>query len=88
MGGQSLFMKVQGRCMEHMVVKAPAAMKIAFGENPKVHYGEKDIMPGSRMGIAGMLREELFQAKLYMEKKSRKKFQQVKKTFEWNAGCR
>lgn len=72
-GGQSLFMKVQGRCMEHMVVKAPAAMKIAFGENPKVNYGEKDIMPGSRMGIAGMLREELFQAKLYMEKKEQEK---------------
>ena len=53
-----------------------------------MNYGEKDIMPGSRMGIAGMLRQELFQAKLYMEKKSRKKFQQVKKTFEWNAGCR
>lgn len=45
-------MKVQGRCMEHMVVKAPAAMKIAFGENPKVNYGEKDIMPGSRMGFS------------------------------------
>lgn len=72
-GGQSLFMKVQGRCMEHMVVKAPAAMKIAFGENPKVNYGEKDIMPGSRMGIAGLLREELFQAKLYMEKKEQEK---------------
>ena len=72
-GGQSLFMKVQGRCMEHMVVKAPAAMKIAFGENPKVNYGEKDIMPGSRMGIAGMLRQELFQAKLYMEKKEQEK---------------
>ena len=53
-----------------------------------MNYGEKDIMPGSRMGIAGMLREELFQAKLYMEKKSRKKFQQVKKTLVWNAGCR
>lgn len=67
-------MKVQGRCMEHMVVKAPAAMKIAFGENPKVNYGEKDIMPGSRMGIAGMLRQELFQAKLYMKKRAGKNF--------------
>ena len=36
-GGQSLFMKVHGRCMERMVVKSPAAMKVAFGENPKMN---------------------------------------------------
>ncbi len=70
-GGQSLFMKVHGRCMEHMVVKAPAAMKVAFGENPKMNYGEKDIMPGSRMAIAAMLREELYKACGYKEKKER-----------------
>lgn len=68
-GGQSVFMKVQGRSVEHMVVKAPAAMKVAFGENPKVNYGEKDAMPGGRMSIAGMLREELFKARQYWEKK-------------------
>lgn len=71
--GQSVFMKVQGRCIDRMVVKAPAAMKIAFGENPKVNYGEKDVMPGSRMGIAGMLREELFRAKLYQQKKEQER---------------
>lgn len=68
-GGQSLFMKVQGRCVDRMVVKAPAAMKVAFGENPKVNYGEKDAMPGSRMAVAAMLREELYKACRYMEKK-------------------
>lgn len=72
-GGQAVFMKVQGRCMEHMVVKAPAAMKVAFGENPKVNYGEKDVMPGCRMSIAGMLREELFKARQYVEKKKQGK---------------
>lgn len=70
-GGQSLFMKVQGRCMERMVVKAPAEMKVAFGENPKMNYGQKDIMPGSRMAIAAMLREELYKACGYKEKKER-----------------
>lgn len=70
-GGQSLFMKVQGRCMERMVVKAPAAMKVAFGENPKINYGQKDAMPGSRMAIAAMLREELYKACGYKEKKER-----------------
>lgn len=70
-GGQSLFMKVQGRCADRMVVKAPAAMKVAFGENPKVNYGEKDAMPASRMAVAAMLREELYKACRYMEKKER-----------------
>ncbi len=70
-GGQSLFMKVQGRRMDSMVVKAPAAMKVAFGENPKMSYGENDRMPGSRMAIAGMLREELYKACRYREKKER-----------------
>lgn len=70
-GGQSLFMKVQGRSADQMVVKAPAAMKVAFGENPKVNYGEKDAMPASRMAIAAMLREELYKAFRYMEKKER-----------------
>ncbi len=69
-GGQSVFMKVQGRCVDNMIVKAPAAMKIAFGENPKVNYGNKDVMPGSRMAIAAMIREQLYQACQYQEDKS------------------
>ena len=38
-GGQFVFMKTQGRCIDNMIVKYPAAMKIAFGENPKTTYG-------------------------------------------------
>ncbi len=72
-GGQSLFMKVQGRCIDHMVVRAPAAMKVAFGENPKVNYGQMDRMPGSRMAIGAMLREELYQASCYRQKKEQGK---------------
>jgi imidazolonepropionase-like amidohydrolase len=34
-GGQFVFMKTQGRCIDNMIVKHPAAMKVAFGENPK-----------------------------------------------------
>lgn len=68
-GGQSLFTKVQGRCLDKMVIKAPAAMKAAFGENPKMNYGDKDKMPGSRMAIGAMLREELYKACRYLEKK-------------------
>lgn len=70
-GGQSLFMKVQGRCIDNMIIKAPAAMKVAFGENPKNNYGQNGTMPGSRMAIAGMLREELDKACRYREKKEK-----------------
>lgn len=68
-GGQFVFMKTQGRQIDKMVVKAPAAMKVAFGENPKNNYGEKDNMPASRMAVAGMLREELYRACHYREQK-------------------
>lgn len=71
-GGQSVFMKVQGRSVDRMAVKAPAAMKVAFGENPKMNYGsEQGEMPASRMAIAGMLREELYRACRYREKKEK-----------------
>lgn len=64
-GGQFLFMKTQGRCIDRMVLKNPAAMKVAFGENPKTVYGEKAMCPSTRMGIAAMLRKTIYQAKQY-----------------------
>ena len=49
-----------------MVVKYPAAMKIAFGENPKGCYGQNGKKePVTRMAIAALLREQLFKAKRY-----------------------
>lgn len=70
-GGQSVFLKVQGRNIDKMVLKEPAAMKVAFGENPKNEYGGRDEMPGSRMAVAGMLREELYKACRYREKREK-----------------
>jgi imidazolonepropionase-like amidohydrolase len=52
-----------------MVVMEPAAMKIAFGENPKTNYGNNNQMPSTRMSIGAMLREELFEAKQYADSK-------------------
>lgn len=66
-GGQFLFMKTQGRCIDNMILKSPAAMKIAFGENPKRNYGDSKMMPSTRMSVAAMLREELFDAQNYCE---------------------
>lgn len=70
-GGQFVFIKTHGRCVDDMVVLAPAAIKIAFGENPLINYGTNGNMPSTRMGIAGMIREELFFAKQYFEKRDR-----------------
>ncbi len=64
-GGQFAFIKTYGRCVDDMVVLAPAAIKIAFGENPMNCYGLNGNMPPSRMGIASLIREELFRAKQY-----------------------
>jgi imidazolonepropionase-like amidohydrolase len=66
-GGQFVFMKTQGRCIDNMIVKNPAAMKIAFGENPKRNYGDSKMMPSTRMSVAAMLREELYDAKEYCD---------------------
>ncbi len=68
-GGQFAFLKTNGRCIDDMVVMEPAAMKIAFGENPKTNYGDNNMMPSTRMSIGAMLREELFDAKHYIENK-------------------
>lgn len=70
-GGQFVVMKTFGRRMEDMLVKAPSAMKIAFGENPKVNYSGQNMSPSTRMAIAALLREELFRARAYCEKRSR-----------------
>lgn len=72
-GGQFLVMKTYGRVIDDMIVKDPAAMKIAFGENPKNNYSNQNKSPQTRMAIGAMLREELFKAKNYIDKKRRAK---------------
>lgn len=76
-GGQFAVIKTKGRKIEDLIVKAPAAMKTAFGENPKVNYSAQGKMPVTRMAIAGMLRKELTAAKQYAKRK-----EQADKNFE------
>ncbi len=66
-GGQFAFIKTHGRRIDDMIVKAPAAMKVAFGENPMTNYGPNGNIPSTRMGIASLIREELTRAKQYFE---------------------
>ena len=68
-GGQFAFIKTAGRCIDRMCMLAPAAMKIAFGENPKTNYKNQSVMPSTRMTVSAMLRRELFQARAYLNKK-------------------
>ena len=66
-GGQFAFIKTHGRNIEDMIVLAPAAMKLAFGENPMTNYGMNGNIPSTRMGIASLIREELFLARQYFD---------------------
>lgn len=66
-GGQFAFIKTHGRRIDDMIVLAPAAIKLAFGENPMTNYGTNGNMPSTRMGIASLIREELFLARQYFE---------------------
>lgn len=70
-GGQFAVIKTKGRCIDDLILKAPAAMKVAFGENPKVNYSGQGKMPVTRMAIAGMLRKEIFAAKQYLQRKEK-----------------
>ena len=68
-GGQFVFIKTHGRTIDDMAVLEPAAMKVAFGENIKTNYNQKNMMPSTRMSIAALLREELFEAQKYNQNK-------------------
>ncbi len=70
-GGQFAFLKTKGRCIDELVVRAPAAMKIAFGENPKVNFSGMGKSPVTRMAIAGLLRKELSRAREYCKKRAK-----------------
>lgn len=72
-GGQFAFLKTKGRRIDDLIVRAPAAMKVAFGENPKVNYSGQGKSPSTRMAIAGMLRQELFEAREYFRRKEKAK---------------
>ena len=68
-GGQFLVMKTHGRVMDQMVVKEPAAMKVAFGENPKTNYSGQNKVPSTRMSVGALLRDELTRAQNYCSRK-------------------
>ena len=72
-GGQLAAIKTYGRCIDDMLVKAPVAMKMALGENPKSVYHGKNLAPVTRMGTASLIREQLFKTQRYMDEVERAK---------------
>ncbi|WP_418219635.1 amidohydrolase [Candidatus Formimonas warabiya] len=64
-GGQVVILKTQGHVVDRMILKEPAGLKIALGENPKRSYGDQKKMPSTRMATAGLLREFFVKAQNY-----------------------
>lgn len=73
-GGAFAVIKLAGKRVDDMVMKSPAAMKAAFGENPKRCYGQGGHKaPMTRMGVASLLRDLLMRTKKYAEDKAGEK---------------
>ncbi|HKL13324.1 MAG TPA: amidohydrolase [Halanaerobiales bacterium] len=70
-GGESIVIKTKGKTIDEMVLKNPAGIKAAFGENPKRVYNEQNKLPTTRMGIAAIMRENLMKAEDYLAKKEK-----------------
>lgn len=66
--GQTAILKTQGRSVDDMIIKSPAGIKFALGENPKSTYRGKDETPVTRMATAAIIREQLKKTRQYMEK--------------------
>lgn len=67
-GGSFALIKTYGsKRVDRLVVKSPAAIKFALGENPKSTYNDRDETPVTRMATAGIIRENLAKALRYKE---------------------
>ena len=69
--GQLAAIKTKGRWVDEMIVKAPVAMKLALGENPKMVYNDRHESPVTRMATAAIIRENLAKAVEYADKLDR-----------------
>lgn len=72
-GGESVAIKTYGRVIDRMVIRQPAGLKVAFGENPKRVYTELKKTPVTRMGTAALLRQALVAGQNYLARIERAK---------------
>lgn len=69
-GGSFAVIKTWGsKRVDKLIVKSPAAIKFALGENPKNTYNDRDESPVTRMATAAVIREQLMKAKRYLSDK-------------------
>ena len=67
-GGQTAAIKCWGRTVDEMVLREPAGLKSALGENPKRVYGERNETPSTRLGTAAVIRGAFVDALNYQAK--------------------
>src|SRR5438046_10640053 len=56
-GGLAVLVKTHGTRIDDMVVRHPAGLKAAMGENPKRNYGDQKKIPSTRLGVPALMRE-------------------------------
>ena len=79
-GGHCVALHTHGRTVDEMVLRSPAGLKSALGENPKRVYGDLKRAPSTRLGTAAVLRESFVAAQNYQAKRAAAK--KDKKTFD------
>jgi imidazolonepropionase-like amidohydrolase len=68
-GGQTAALKCWGRTADDMLLKAPAGIKSALGENPKrVHGQHQPRRPVTRLGTAALIRGAFVDAANYLQR--------------------
>ncbi|NMD37284.1 MAG: amidohydrolase family protein [Christensenellaceae bacterium] len=61
--GQFVTMYTHGSGFKDMIIKEPASLKLAFGENPKTSH--KNTGPITRMGVSSVIRQKFYEAQKY-----------------------
>ncbi len=70
-GGQTVALKTWGRIVDEMVIKQPASVKSALGENPKRVYGDQKKLPSTRQGVAAVIRDAFTKAQDYKARRDK-----------------
>lgn len=73
-GGQGAILKFKSKIVDEMIIKEPAGLKMAMGENPKRVYGSQKKLPSTRLGSVAVIREYFLKVQNYMKKKEKGDF--------------
>jgi imidazolonepropionase-like amidohydrolase len=70
--GETVAVRCAGRTVDDLVLRSPAGIKSALGENPKRYHGDAGRLPSTRMGIAAVIRQALAEAREYRDLRDRR----------------